>query len=156
MTLSRDCIAEVFSFLDYAADSWLLSLFNEKNKAYITRHWLRFTKQEVKTDKYGTIRYSTNGKLHRIDGPAEIYANGDQFWYQNGLLYRTDGPAVIYTSGTQWWYQNNIIHRIDGPAVIYYNGTQWWYQNGLLHRTDGPAVLTADQCEWWIDGIWQF
>lgn len=28
-----------------------------------------------------------NGKLHRIDGPAIEYKNGDKLWYLNGVPY---------------------------------------------------------------------
>jgi hypothetical protein len=99
---------------------------------------------KVTTNEYGTIFYALKGKLHREDGPAVIYSDGDQFWYQNGKVHREDGPAVIYPNGVQYWYQNGLRHREDGPAVIYSNGDQLWYQNGKLHREDGPALIYAN------------
>ncbi len=44
--------------------------------------------------------------LHRLDGPAAIYANGKQEWWIDGQLHRADGPAVIYSNGHQVWYLN--------------------------------------------------
>ena len=38
--------------------------------------------------------YYVNGQLHRADGPAIEYANGDKEYWVNGSLHRTDGPAI--------------------------------------------------------------
>ena len=40
-----------------------------------------------------------DGKLHRLDGPAIEWANGDEHWYQEGKLHRLDGPAIEYADG---------------------------------------------------------
>ena len=79
-------------------------------------------------DKRGTIVYrNEQGKIHREDGPALIWADGTIMWYNNGKLHREDGPAVIGSSGMAWWYKNNYYHREDGPAVIWSNGTvEYW------------------------------
>ena len=61
--------------------------------------------------------------LHRIDGPAREYADGDKFWHVNGKLHRNDGPAVEYADGGRSWY-------IDGPAVEYADGGKRWYVDG--------------------------
>jgi len=58
-------------------------------------------------DKDGIIRYSLNGRLHRLDGPAFIYPDGTQSWWLNGKYHRTDGPAIIYVDGTEEWYLND-------------------------------------------------
>ena len=49
-----------------------------------------------------------NGQLHRLDGPARIYANGDQEWWVRGLLHRLDGPAVI------WFDSGDVYYARDG------------------------------------------
>jgi hypothetical protein len=64
------------------------------------------------------IKWTLNGKLHRTDGPAIIYANGTQRWYIDGKLHRTDGPAAIHADVLQEWYIDGKRHRTDGPAVI--------------------------------------
>ena len=38
-------------------------------------------------------------------------------WYLNGELHRTDGPAVEYANGNKYWYLNGKFHRTDGPAL---------------------------------------
>ena len=59
----------------------------------------------VETDEHGTVSFFNNaGAVHRTDGPAVIYSDGNALWYQNGLLHRTDGPAVMLSSGIGHWF----------------------------------------------------
>jgi hypothetical protein len=74
--------------------------------------------------------YEADDKLHRDDGPAVEYADGDEEWWQHGELHRDDGPAVVNSSYYTAWVQHDELHRDDGPAVIYTNGDQEWYLNG--------------------------
>jgi len=86
-----------------------------------------------KVSPNGTKRWYLHDKLHklhRIDGPAVVYPDGEKRWYQNGKLHRIDGPAIEYSDGTKHWYQNDKRHRIDGPAVVYPNGEKRWYLHG--------------------------
>ena len=56
-------------------------------------------------DRDGTVRYfDGDGKLHREDGPAIEYSNGDRAWYLGGKLHREDGPAVELPDGIRFWY----------------------------------------------------
>ena len=71
-----------------------------------------------------------DGYYHRDDGPAEIWRDGTQFWYQHGEQHRDGGPAIIWMNGTQIWYQHDQRHRDDGPAVIRSDGTKMWYWHG--------------------------
>jgi hypothetical protein len=60
----------------------------------------------VTVNEYGTKQWHQNGKLHRLDGPAVEWANGDKKWYQNGKLHRLDGPAVECANGhKEWWIE---------------------------------------------------
>ena len=56
-------------------------------------------------DEHGTKRWYINGKLHREDGPAVEWTDGEKQWFINGKFHREDGPAVEY-SGTKQWYKN--------------------------------------------------
>ena len=86
------------------------------------------------------------GKLHRIDGPAVEYPNGDKFWCQNGKRHRIDGPAVEYSDGTKHWYQNGALHRIDGPAAEYSDGIKRWFIRGVRFETkDAFLEALADE-----------
>ena len=88
------------------------------------------------TNKYGNIQYTLYDRLHRLDGPAVIRADGTQIWYLNGQCHREDGPAFIEADGSQSWYRNNKRHREDGPAVIWPDGSQFWYINGKIYDFD--------------------
>jgi len=47
--------------------------------------------------------YRLNDKLHRIDGPAIEYNDGDKEYYLDHKLHRLDGPAVDYSDRKEWW-----------------------------------------------------
>ena len=66
-------------------------------------------KYRVEVNKCGTRRYyNGSNQLHRTNGPAVEYADGDKSWYQNGQLHRVDGPAVEFASGSKYWYINDV------------------------------------------------
>lgn len=52
--------------------------------------------------------YNEKDQLHREDGPAIEFSNGDKYWFRNGLCHREDGPAVECSNGTERWYLNDI------------------------------------------------
>ncbi len=86
-----------------------------------------------------------------------IWPSGSKEWYQDGRLHRDNAPAYIYADGTKEWWVDDERHRIDGPAVIYAGGgkeggKEWWVDD-KRHRIDGPAIIRADgPKEWWVDG----
>jgi len=85
-------------------------------------------------DKEGTKRWYDQDKLHREDGPAIEYVNGDKLWFRQDKLHREDGPAVECSSaphkGNKYWWLNGERHREDGPAIEYGTGDKNWYYNG--------------------------
>jgi hypothetical protein len=95
-------------------------------------------------DNESTLTIETTGikrwknkkrEYHRLDGPAIIYKNGSEEWYQNGNFHRLDGPAVILSSGHKEWWENGKLHREDGPAIIYPNGEKAWAINDIEYKT---------------------
>ena len=79
----------------------------------------------------GTVEWrNSQGQLHRLDGPAVEYANGNRVWYQNGQLHREDGPAIEHANGSRTWFVNGQLHRTDGPAIEYANGNCEYWVNG--------------------------
>lgn len=61
-----------------------------------------------------------------------INKNLDRFFYNKKFqLHRDNGPAIEYSNGDRVWYQNDKRHRIDGPAVEYENGYKSWWVNGV-------------------------
>jgi hypothetical protein len=83
-----------------------------------------------KVDIAGTKRWCLNGKLHREDGPAIEYADGDKEWWLNGVRHREDGLAVEYNNGHKGWWFNGKPHREDGPTIEWADDTKSWYLNG--------------------------
>jgi NAD+ synthetase len=73
-------------------------------------------------------------QIHRIDGPAVEYANGDKVWYHNHKLHRIDGPAIERINGEKLWYKNGNLHRLDGPAIERANGNKEWWKNGRTFK----------------------
>ena len=101
-----------------------------------------------------TKQWWIDGKLHREDGPAVEFNNGaDDSWYQNDELHREDGPARVSSNGSKEWFFKGKLHREDGPAIEHANGDKEWRINGNIHREDGPAFESANgDKEWWING----
>jgi hypothetical protein len=58
----------------------------------------------LEIDDFGIMRWFSNGILHRIEGPAVIYPDGEQSWYINGKLHREDGPAMMFNNDRSYWY----------------------------------------------------
>lgn len=105
---------------------------------------------------YHYVAWTLRGRLHRQDGPAVIYDDGNYEWYCHGQVHRDNGPAVKH-DGKHEWYQHDELHREDGPAVEIFNGPQagllQWMQQGKRHRDDGPAYVHPDGTqEWWCRG----
>lgn len=90
-------------------------------------------KYTVEEGERGTFWYKGRTKiLHRENGPAVVYASGDQAYWLNGKLSREDGPALIYTNGYQVYYLEGKRHRLDGPAVIHPDGRVEYYIDDIL------------------------
>ena len=91
------------------------------------------------------IYYYKDGELHREDGPAVEYTDGEKHWYKNGRYHREDGPAIEYPNGTKCWYRNDLRHREDGPAIEWDNGYKEWYLNGNKHTEEEFFKLTKSK-----------
>ena len=72
------------------------------------KHGLRyiFTEYENGTKEY----YDTQNRLHKEDGPAVFYSNGDEEWWHWGIRHRANGPAVIY-GNKQYWFMNGRFKK---------------------------------------------
>ena len=118
-----------------------------KNKGY------KILRYDGKKYIMNTYSYYEDGLLHRLDGPA-IVVKGNRahiIFYIRGKIHRDNGPAGIYKNGDKLWYKMNNIHRDDGPAIIDGNGRKEWYFKHQAHRLDGPAVIDGNKKEWWIE-----
>jgi hypothetical protein len=85
----------------------------------------------------------------------EIDKYGDKFYHKDKemeILHREDGPAIEYSDGDKSWYLNGECHREDGPACEYADGGKSWYLNGVKYteeefkkKTAKEVVLTMDE-----------
>lgn len=107
---------------------------NDKQRVY--RRDFRDTPREEWSLPDRTEWYNNGGDLHREDGPAVQFVNGDNEWYLNGLRHREDGPAIECPDGHQEWYRHGKLHREDGPALVYSDGHSEWYVDGV--ESDDP------------------
>ena len=62
---------------------------------------------------------------------VEVDARGTR-WYYNSAnqLHRDEGPAIEYPNGNKEWWQNGQRHRVDGPAITRADGSKAWCING--------------------------
>jgi hypothetical protein len=101
----------------------------------------------TRIDRHGIREWWLNGKLHRADGPAILYPNGDEEWWLNGRRHREDGPAIYWEKSSNYWYLNGKQHRIDGPAVEYFSGAKGWWIDGknFESKEEWFKALTSEQ-----------
>jgi hypothetical protein len=86
---------------------------------------------KVTVDEYKTIRwYNDLGQLHRLDGPAIEWANGDKSWWVEDKIHRLGGPAVEWANGGKSWFVEGKCHRLGGPAVEWADGYKQWFVDG--------------------------
>jgi hypothetical protein len=89
---------------------------------------------KVRTENDEVIEWKNkDGLLHREDGPAREWLDGDKSWWLNGKYHREDGPAIECANGDKYWYLNDELHREDGPAIEHVNGSKYWYLNSEQH-----------------------
>jgi hypothetical protein len=63
---------------------------------------------------FGDKVWKLNDRIHREDGPAQIYKSGAKAWWIDGKIHRTDGPAIELPDGdVQWWWGGNYAHFDD-------------------------------------------
>jgi hypothetical protein len=56
-----------------------------------------------------------DGYLHRSDGPAIDYVDGEKKWYVYGKRHRTDGPAHIKSGVHRWFLKNEKVVK---PTIV--------------------------------------
>jgi hypothetical protein len=107
-------------------------------------------KNRLVIDKYGIKYYYKDNLLHKEDGPAMEFANGDKCWYQNGLLHRENGPAVIWATGYKAWYKHGKRHREVGPAIEDNNGMylMWWLDDKFINCKSNEEFLKIVKYKW--------
>ena len=83
------------------------------------------------------------GDIHRLNGPAIIFSNGDTIWYRHGKRHRDDGPAAIYQDEDTLWYRHGKLHREDGPARVWPRyKLEEWYKDGKVYEPSAHELMT--------------
>ena len=57
--------------------------------------------------------YNDKHELHRLDGPALVYSDGEKHWFLNGKRHKIDGPAIEYTNGHKEYYLNGFKYSFN-------------------------------------------
>ncbi len=65
-----------------------------------------------------TYYFNEQNQLHKEDGPAIQYTNGDKEWWINGLLHRIDGPAIAYGYRRKEYYLLNKEYSYEDWLAI--------------------------------------
>lgn len=98
----------------------------------------------------------SDGRPHRLDGPARIQPGMYEQWWKEGRYHRDgerhrdgDEPAVEAADGGRIWMRHGKTHRDGGPAIVNNDGSSSWWQNGALHRDGGPALTRWDGVTEW-------
>jgi hypothetical protein len=87
---------------------------------------------------YMDVEYrNSDGKLHRIYGPAYISRLYNiQAWFKNGIRHRDDGPAYIHNANMVWFSEGEL-HNFNGPAVLELGGPeQYWIHGSRLSKKE--------------------
>jgi hypothetical protein len=94
---------------------------------------------EIRNLTTGEVTYSSeeDPDIPETGSWCFTWADGEQRWLKEGKLHRLEGPAAIYASGTEHWYVEGKRHRLGGPAITYANGSQEWYVEGT--KVDPPC-----------------
>ena len=66
--------------------------------------------------RIGTVRWlDDEGCSHRLDGPAAVWPDGSQYWFNHGRYHFAHGPAYLYASGSLLWYEDGELLRRRKP-----------------------------------------
>ena len=64
----------------------------------------------------GTVRWRDDeGRRHREDGPAVVWPDGTQYWFNHGRYHFAHGPSDLYASGSLRWYEDGRHLRRRDP-----------------------------------------
>lgn len=109
-------------------------------------------------DYTGIVINSTNAKfwfkeskLHREDGPAIEFEDGEKYWYKEGKRHREDGPAYESISGyKEWWIEDKQYYQINLKdfVILEYDKGKYgimWYtlldKDQIIEYPDIPGLI---------------
>lgn len=88
----------------------------------------------TKTDQEVAEEAESRKRFQEAGGVVELFETGDllERWTLDQKKHRDDGPAVVYRDGYQEWYQRGVLHRTEGPAIVDQFGREKFFVNGKM------------------------
>ena len=81
-------------------------------------------------DKYGIIYCKDMSYCINLDKKDNfIFDIEDKLYYKGYLVHRINGPAIEYKNGNKEWRFEGRLHRIDGPTIEWNWGAKDFYLN---------------------------
>ena len=74
---------------------------------------------------------------------CDMQQDGTKIWHTDGKVHRLDGPAIEYPDGSKFYFQDNKLNRTNGPALEYHDGHVGWHLNGIEYTFDQFLELTT-------------
>jgi hypothetical protein len=86
-------------------------------------------------------------------GTAELIY-GSKFHFLNGEIHREDGPAIEYFDGNWSWFDHGKMHRVSGPAAkVSESKYEWWLDGKRVTPNEVFDKMNIEQKEKFI---WDF
>jgi len=86
-------------------------------------------------DDNGNIIYCKHESYNKKYDTYNFNCDKSISYYKGYLVHRENGPAIIWSNGDKNWYINGNLHREDGPAINW-NFTKRWYLNGISYSEE--------------------
>jgi hypothetical protein len=98
------------------------------------------------TLQQGHVFHQVDGKLHSTDDkPAVIYADGARWWYSRGKIHRVGGPAIIWANGVEEHWQmgerSKVVYPDTDEMAPQLRGVTRWYSGGKVVKEDLPPKV---------------
>lgn len=78
-------------------------------------------------------------------------SNEERHWYKNNILHREDGPAIEYPNGENYWYLEGRRYRqinLEDYVVLNHDkgkyGIMWYHlldKDKILEHPDIPGLI---------------
>jgi len=75
------------------------------------------------------IIYCKDKYYKNFDNIRLFHFDDDIQYYKGYIIHREDGPAIEWDEGDEEWIVNGKLHREDGPALTWCNQNKWWLNN---------------------------
>jgi len=97
--------------------------------------------------------------LHSFDDePAIKYNSGKKEWYYKGKLHRVNGPAIVYASGLEWYYlDGNVMSKEDFKSKKdqFFTTNEFVEEEIKTPQVDPLPSLKAKLVKTSIDNSWE-